>query len=106
MCEVLPPCHPPKFETCTRGNGPPEGKFMELGGKVNFGVLNSKIDVIPAKKRAISLVLTNKASFSCQQFFLRFNVCIQIQRVQVLQFNVISPWHGNRTKIQINFSDR
>ena len=24
------------------GNGPPEGKFMKLGGKVNFGVLSSK----------------------------------------------------------------
>ena len=47
------------------GNGPPEGKFMKLGGKVNFGVLSSKIDVIRAKKGAISLVLTNKASFSC-----------------------------------------
>ena len=31
------------------GNGPPEGKFMKLGGKVNFGVLSSKIDVIRAK---------------------------------------------------------
>ena len=47
------------------GNGPPEGKFMKLGGKVNFGVLSSKIDVTRAKKGAISLVLTNKASFSC-----------------------------------------
>ena len=33
------------------GNGPPEGKFMKLGGKVNFGVLRSKIDVIRAKRR-------------------------------------------------------
>ena len=33
-----------------RGNGPPEGKFMKLGGKVNFGVLSSKIDVIREKK--------------------------------------------------------
>ena len=32
------------------GNGPPEGKFMKLGGKVNCGVLSSKIDVIRAKK--------------------------------------------------------
>ena len=47
------------------GNGPPEGKFMKLGGQVNFGVLGSKVDVIQAKRRAISLVLTNKASFSC-----------------------------------------
>ena len=47
------------------GNGPPEGKFMKLGGKVNFRVLSSKIDVIRAKKEAISLVLTNKTSFSC-----------------------------------------
>ena len=39
------------------GNGPPEGKFMKLGGKVNFGVLSSKIDVIPEKRGAISLVL-------------------------------------------------
>ena len=39
------------------GNGPPEGKFMKLGGKVNFGVLSLKIDVIRAKKGAISLVL-------------------------------------------------
>ena len=30
---------------------PPEGKFMKLGGKVNFGVLSSKIDVIRAKRR-------------------------------------------------------
>ena len=42
-----------------------EGKFMKLGGKVNFGVLSSKIDVIQAKKVVISLVLTNKTSFSC-----------------------------------------
>ena len=47
------------------GNGPPEGKFMKLGGKVNFGALSSKIDVIQAKKGAISLVLTDKSSFSC-----------------------------------------
>ena len=33
------------------GNGPPEGKFMKLYGKVNFGVLSSKIDVTRAKKR-------------------------------------------------------
>ena len=32
------------------GNGPPEGKFMKLGGKVNFRVLSSKIDVTLAKK--------------------------------------------------------
>ena len=38
---------------------------MKLGGNVNFGVLSSKIDVIRAKKGAISLVLTSKASFSC-----------------------------------------
>ena len=48
-----------------RGKGPPEGKFMRLGGKVNFGVLSQKIDVIRAKNGAITLVLTNKASFSC-----------------------------------------
>ena len=47
------------------GNGPPEGKFKKLGGKLNFGVLRSKTDVIRAKKGAISLFLTNKASFSC-----------------------------------------
>ena len=47
------------------GNGLPEGKFMKLGGKINFGVLSSKIDVIRAEKGAISLVLINKASFSC-----------------------------------------
>ena len=29
---------------------------MKLGGKVNFGVLSSKIDVIRAKKGAISLI--------------------------------------------------
>ena len=38
---------------------------MKLGRKVNFGVLSSKIDVIRTKKGVISLVLTNKASFSC-----------------------------------------
>ena len=38
---------------------------MKLDGKVNFGVLSSKIDVIRAKKGVISLALTNKASFSC-----------------------------------------
>ena len=32
------------------GNGPPEGKFMKLGGKVHFGVLSSKMKVIRAKK--------------------------------------------------------
>ena len=52
------------------GNGPPEGKFMKLGGKVNFGVLSSKIDVIRAKKGTISLVNSS---------FLRFNVCIQMK---------------------------
>ena len=44
---------------------------MKLGGNVNFGVLSSKIDVIRAKKGGINLVLTNKASFSCQQFFFK-----------------------------------
>ena len=48
-----------------RGNGPPEGKFTKLGEKVNFGVLSSKLNVIRAKKGAISLFLTNKTSFSC-----------------------------------------
>ena len=48
-----------------RGNGPPEGKFTKLGGKVNFGVLSSKLNVIRAEKGAISLFLTNKSSFSC-----------------------------------------
>ena len=38
---------------------------MKLAGKVNFGVLSSKIDVIRAKKGVIRLVLTSKASFSC-----------------------------------------
>ena len=38
---------------------------MKLGGKVNFGVQSSKIDVIRANKGAISVVLTNKTSFSC-----------------------------------------
>ena len=38
---------------------------MKLGGKVNFGVLSSKIDVIRAKNGAISLGFTDKASFSC-----------------------------------------
>ena len=47
------------------GNDPPEGKFTKLGGKVNFGVLSSKLNVIRDKKGAISLFLTNKASFSC-----------------------------------------
>ena len=47
------------------GNGLPKGKFMKLDGKINFGVLSLKIDVIRAENGAISLVLTNKASFSC-----------------------------------------
>ena len=47
------------------GNGPREGKFTTLGGKVNFGVLSSKLNVIGAKKGAISLFLTKTASFSC-----------------------------------------
>ena len=34
------------LDQAEKGNGPPEGKFMKLGGKVNFGVLSSKIDVI------------------------------------------------------------
>ena len=63
------------YKTCRPGgeggNGPPEGKFIKLGGRVNFGVLSTEIDVIRAKNGAISLVLTNKASFSCQQFFLK-----------------------------------
>ena len=46
-----------------RGKGPPEGKFTKLGGKVNFGVLSLKLNVIRAKKGAISLFLTNKTSF-------------------------------------------
>ena len=32
------------------GNGPPEGKFTKLGGKVNFGMLSSKLNVIWAKR--------------------------------------------------------
>ena len=32
------------------GNGPPEGKFMKLGGKFHFGVLSSKMKVIRAKR--------------------------------------------------------
>ena len=32
-----------------RGEGSPEGKFTKLGGKVNFGVLSSKLNVIWAK---------------------------------------------------------
>ena len=32
------------------GMVPLTGKFMKLGGKVNFGVLSSEIDVIRAKK--------------------------------------------------------
>ena len=59
------------IDQAEKGNGPPEGKFMKFGGKVNFGVLSSKIDVIRPKKGAISLVLTNKASFSCLQFFFK-----------------------------------
>ena len=42
-----------------QGNGPNEKKFMKkLGGKVNFGVLSSKVDDIWAKKG-------KTASFSC-----------------------------------------
>ena len=47
------------------GEWSPRREIYKLGGKVNFGVLSSKIDVIRAKKGAISLVLKNKASFSC-----------------------------------------
>ena len=50
------------IDQAEKGNGPPEGRFMKLGGKANFGVLRSKIDVTRAKKGAISLVLTNRAS--------------------------------------------
>ena len=32
------------------GNGPPERKFTKLGGKGNFGVLSSKLNVILAKR--------------------------------------------------------
>ena len=32
------------------GNGPPERQFTKLGGKVNFGVLSSELNVIPAKR--------------------------------------------------------
>ena len=52
------------------GNGPPEGKFTKLGGKVNFGVLSSKLNVIRAKGGhqplfdKESLVLMLKAVFS------------------------------------------
>ena len=52
------------------GNGPPEGKFTKLGGKVNFGVLSSTLNVIRAKKGAIGLFLTNKTSFSCQKLLI------------------------------------
>ena len=45
------------------GNGPPEGKFTRLGGKVTFGVLSSKINVIRANKRAIILIFMLKAIF-------------------------------------------
>ena len=31
------------------GDGPPEGKFTKLGGKVNFWVLSSKLNVIRTK---------------------------------------------------------
>ena len=47
------------------GNGPPEGKFMKLGGKGTFEVLSSKLNVIWAKLGVISLFLMNKTSFSC-----------------------------------------
>ena len=53
---------------------------MKLGGQVNFGVLNSKIDVIRAKKRAISLGFTDKACSRVNSSFLGFNVCMQIKR--------------------------
>ena len=55
------------------GNDSPGGKFMKLGGKVNFGVLSSKLNVIRAKKGAISLFLTNKTSFSCLKLCFRLN---------------------------------
>ena len=42
-------------------NGLPERKFTKLREKVNFGVLNSKSNVI----RAISLGLRGKVSFCC-----------------------------------------
>ena len=55
------------------GNGPPEGKFTRLGGKVTFGVLSSKINVIRANKRAISLLLMNKPHFHAKSFIFRFH---------------------------------
>ena len=47
------------------GNGPPEGKFMKLSGKVNFRVLSSKLNAMRAKREGITLLLANKTSFSC-----------------------------------------
>ena len=41
-------------------NDPPQRKFMKLGGKVKFWVLSSKLNVIRAKKGAISLFFTSK----------------------------------------------
>ena len=55
------------------GNGPPEGKFTKLGGKVNFGVLSLKLNVIRAKKGGIRLFLTNKTRSHAKSFVFRFN---------------------------------
>ena len=57
------------------GNGPPEGnsKFTRLSGKVNFGVLSSKIIVIWANKGTISLVLMNKHHFHAKSYIFRFS---------------------------------
>ena len=53
------------FRAGGEGGGSPKGKFTKLGEKVNFRVLSWKLNVIRAKRGAISLFLTNKTSFSC-----------------------------------------
>ena len=46
-----------------------ENLFYLFGNKEHLGVLSSKMKVIRSRKGAISLVLTNKISFSYLQFY-------------------------------------
>ena len=46
---------------------------MKLGGKFNFGVLSSKLNVVRAKKGAISLFFMNKPSSRAKSCVFRSN---------------------------------
>ena len=83
------------------GYGHPEaGKIYETWWKGQFSGVEFENQCYTGRKRVISLVLTNKASFSCIEFFLRFSVCVQMKRGSSPPIRC-SPCHGNRTKIQI-----